>query len=213
MLSGNEAKYMTKNPLKKHYVRKFRGVVRFLFDSIIPQPTTILDAECGEGYMIDLLLQKFHGQIYGIDISSNTIETANLLFGCDSRVKLQVGDVRELPFADNSFDLVICNEVLEHVDETDLVMNELCRVSKSRAMLSVPHEPYFWLGNLITLNHLGRLGNAPGHIRHFTSRTFANLLGTYFDEYELKFSFPWLISFGVFRGKKCNAKNGLYPLL
>jgi SAM-dependent methyltransferase len=59
----------------------------------------------------------------------------------DARVKPDVfGDGRELPFADDSFEGVLCSQVLEHVDQPDTVIRELARVLKpgGTAIISVP---------------------------------------------------------------------------
>lgn len=55
-----------------------------------------------------------------------------------------VGDVRHLPFKDEEFDVVICCEVLEHMpfEESKRAIQELCRVSKSDAILSLPYSGF-----------------------------------------------------------------------
>ncbi len=54
------------------------------------------------------------------------------------------GDVRQLPFADNSFDIVICLEVLEHLEREDgeKLLKELERVAKRQVILSTPVGKY-----------------------------------------------------------------------
>ncbi len=53
-----------------------------------------------------------------------------------------VGDLRELPFDDNSFDLVMCCEVLEHLpfSEFEKALSEIKRVSKKNAIISIPNS-------------------------------------------------------------------------
>ncbi len=52
-------------------------------------------------------------------------------------------DVQNLPFKDNSFDIVTCFEVLEHVPDPVAAMKELRRVCKHRLLISVPNDPWF----------------------------------------------------------------------
>lgn len=59
----------------------------------------------------------------------------------------KVGDVRKLPFQDNSFDLVMCCQVLEHLPFSDFekALREIARVSKKHAVISLPFHGA-WLG-------------------------------------------------------------------
>lgn len=53
-----------------------------------------------------------------------------------------VGDVRRIPFKKNSFDIVICAEVLEHLPFSDVnkALNEIKRVTKKYALITLPHS-------------------------------------------------------------------------
>jgi SAM-dependent methyltransferase len=59
------------------------------------------------------------------------------------RKHIQLMDIHEIPFPDNTFDLVICNHVLEHVDDDQKAMQEIKRVLKNggKAILQVPWSP------------------------------------------------------------------------
>jgi len=54
-------------------------------------------------------------------------------------------DVQNLSFKDNTFDVVLCQEVLEHVQDPVKAIKELKRVCKRRLIITVPNEPYFTL--------------------------------------------------------------------
>lgn len=53
------------------------------------------------------------------------------------------GDVHKLKYEDKYFDVIVCSEVLEHVDNPIEAMHELRRITKKLLIISVPYEPYF----------------------------------------------------------------------
>lgn len=93
-----------------------------------------LDAGCGPGVLLSLILQAKPEWIgHGIDISNSCRDYAEKLMqrkGVDDRARLDVGDVRDLPYDDAEFDLVVAIEVLEHVPDSEVGMRELLRVLK-----------------------------------------------------------------------------------
>ena len=73
-----------------------------------------------------------------------------ITFDKDEKLKPEVvGDVLEIPFGNNSFDVILCAEVLEHLFFNDFenALYELKRVSKKYVVLSLPH-----FGHSITLS-------------------------------------------------------------
>jgi SAM-dependent methyltransferase len=91
-----------------------------------------LDAGCGPGVLLSLILQAKPEWIgHGIDISASCRDYAAKLVqrkGVDDRARLDVGDIRDLPYDDEEFDLVVAVEVLEHVPDSEVGMRELLRV-------------------------------------------------------------------------------------
>jgi SAM-dependent methyltransferase len=90
-----------------------------------------------------------HGaRAYGIDISPPTVMQARAAFddGPRSRLRSAVGDVRALPFSDDSFDAIYSMGTIEHFDETERAVEEMARVLKpgGRAIIGVPnrHDPF-----------------------------------------------------------------------
>jgi SAM-dependent methyltransferase len=83
---------------------------------------------------------------YGIDISPPTVKMATDEFpqGTDGRSRLRgvVGDVRDIPFADNSVDAVYSMGTIEHFDATDRAIDEMFRVLApgGRAIIGVPNR-------------------------------------------------------------------------
>jgi len=73
-----------------------------------------------------------------------------------------------LPYKDNAFDLVLCTEVLEHLDDPQKGLKELVRVSKKYLVISVPNEPFFMFAQLVRGKNWSRFGNDIEHINHWT---------------------------------------------
>ncbi len=93
-----------------------------------PQRTTVLDVGCGGG----LLAEEFARlgcQVTGIDPSEASLETARKhARQSDLNIAYQAGRGEQLPFATASFDLVVCCDVLEHVNDVSQVIKEIARV-------------------------------------------------------------------------------------
>ncbi|MDA3937156.1 MAG: class I SAM-dependent methyltransferase [Actinomycetota bacterium] len=156
------------------------------------QPARLLEVGCGQGWLLASIAEVLPDtQLVGIDVREETIEFARSLV---PSAQLIVANGERLPFADGEFDLVVCSEVLEHVDEPRQVLAEIDRVGRGRAVLSVPHEPLFWGANLLRGKYLSSFGNCPGHIHHWSRRGFRLMLAKRYPTVEVETSFPWLIA-------------------
>jgi ubiquinone/menaquinone biosynthesis C-methylase UbiE len=87
------------------------------------RPRRVLDAGCGDGEISSLIAAP---EVVGVDQSPAAVAAARER-GLDARV----ADVRELPFRDREFDLVVCNHVLYHVLDRDRAIAELARVLRA----------------------------------------------------------------------------------
>jgi SAM-dependent methyltransferase len=105
--------------------------------SVIPGDVrTVLDLGCGNGAFLNMLLECHPGRferVIGLDASREALR----------HVKAEAiqGSVAELPFEDESFDLVTCMETLEHLSQLDFqrAVGELQRVSRKYILLTVPN--------------------------------------------------------------------------
>jgi SAM-dependent methyltransferase len=84
---------------------------------------------------------------YGVDISAPTVLQARAAFDAGAgRLQSAIGDVRDLPFCDASFDAIYSMGTIEHFDETERAVHEMARVLKpgGRAIIGVPnrHDPF-----------------------------------------------------------------------
>jgi len=83
------------------------------------------------------------------------------------------GDACALSCGADNFDLVIFLEVLERLLAPARALRELRRVARAGCLLSVPHEPFLRLANLLRGRNLSRLGDPPDHLQRSRPRDFA----------------------------------------
>jgi SAM-dependent methyltransferase len=99
--------------------------------------------------------------------------------------------VEALEFADDEFELVAATEVLEHVVAPERALAEMARVASRHLLVSVPHEPLWRALNMARGAYLKDLGNTPGHLNHWTRRSFVSLLGRHGEVVQTRSPFPW----------------------
>lgn len=102
---------------------------------------TLLDVGCGKGEPARFINRKGRYFAVGLDAFEPYLRQCQKDKIHNAYIQ---GDVRQLPFADNSFDLVICLEVLEHLEREDgeKLLKELERVAKRQVILSTPVGKY-----------------------------------------------------------------------
>jgi SAM-dependent methyltransferase len=109
---------------------------RYLFAQSFAKGRRVLDAACGEGYGSHLLAQVA-AQVTGVDVSAEAVEHASRRYGHAAGLIYQVGDCRQLPLPDASFDLVVSFETIEHVHDQDAVLAEFRRVLRPDGILII----------------------------------------------------------------------------
>ena len=82
--------------------------------------------------------------------------------------KLAFADIRNLPFRDKAFDVVVCTEVLEHLSDDALVRGarELQRVARSHLLITVPYRQDLKVA-VFKCADCGHICNAQGHVQSF----------------------------------------------
>jgi 2-polyprenyl-3-methyl-5-hydroxy-6-metoxy-1,4-benzoquinol methylase len=101
---------------------------------------TVLDAGCGSGILVRRFLEKGY-VARGIELSEWVVQSQ-----CPDLLRdgiVQVGSLVDLPYRDNSFDLVFSSDVLEHIPEELIprVVSELVRVSRGAVFMSISLRP------------------------------------------------------------------------
>lgn len=186
MKTDNYSKHTSKNPLKQFFINNFFNSLFSVLKDL--QIDTVLDVGCGEGFTLSKLKENKIGKKYeGIDASREAIYIGKKQY---PELNLKEGNIYKLDYKDNSLDLVICTEVLEHLENPEKALRELLRVSKKYLIISVPNEPFFYLFNYT------QWGKDIGHINKWTSRGFTKLVKRQKVKIlKIHTPFPWTMVF------------------
>lgn len=172
MLSTNFEKHTSKNPLQKLFIENFYKNLIKLAKPL--NPITVLDAGCGEGITLNKLIENGVGdKLEGVDYSDLAITLSKKI---NPQLNIRHGSVYSLPYEDNSFDLVICTEVLEHLDDPKKGLKEIIRASKKYLILTVPNEPWFTYQRILRGKNILHFGAHPEHIQHWTVGKFKKFI-------------------------------------
>lgn len=183
-------KYGSKNPIVQWMMNGFDATLsKFVSDAA---PETIHEVGCGEGFWVMTWAQE--GRVVkGTDFSSQVIGMAK-----DNAKKRQldadifeVKSIYDVDAATDSADLVVCCEVMEHVDDPESAFEALTRIVGRDLIVSVPREPMWRILNMARGKYLGDFGNTPGHLNHWSSSGIRKLAEQYFDVVSLEKPLPW----------------------
>jgi SAM-dependent methyltransferase len=123
----------------------------------LPDHARILDAGCGSGRnMVEL---AHHGVVTGVELSDTSVELAR-----ERGVgEVLEGSVMDMPFDEGAFDLTVCLDVIEHLEDDIGALRELRRVTKpgGALLVTVPAYQWLWSGH-DEINH---------HHRRYSRRT------------------------------------------
>jgi ubiquinone/menaquinone biosynthesis C-methylase UbiE len=129
-------------------------------------------------------------RIVGIDLEEKSIQA-----GWSERrapnLEYRTMPAESLPFGANEFELATAIEVLEHVPDPEHTLAEMARCAERHLLVSVPREPLWRMLNLARGAYVAQLGNTPGHLNHFSKRSFTRLLARHGEVIEVRSPFPW----------------------
>jgi SAM-dependent methyltransferase len=185
-----QSKYFPQNPLRQAIISGFLDTVGHELGADWQE---LLDLGCGEGFVDYDLGRRFPGRsITGIEPDPTALQAAVRI---NPQARYLHADGRALPFSDQSFDAVICIEVLEHLRDYPAVLAEIRRVSRGRCLVSVPAWPWYQGTNFLLGKNWSRWGEHPDHVVRFTRpalrRALESALG---GTITVRLAYPWLIA-------------------
>jgi ubiquinone/menaquinone biosynthesis C-methylase UbiE len=142
--------------------RKFISIV---LDKYLPQGGRMLDVGCGTGAVMEFL--KSRGEIEGVDMSEEALKY------CRAKgLNVRQGLADKIDYPDETFDVVLALDVLEHLENDEAAINEIHRILKTGGIFiaTVPAHKFLWSYHDEYLHHK----------RRYAKKEFEDLLGKQF---------------------------------
>jgi SAM-dependent methyltransferase len=170
---------------------------RYWSAAALAEGRAVLDAGCGTGYGTLMLIEGGAASVTAIDLAEEAVEQT--LERVDGRAEVVLGDVHQLPFDDASFDMVVCFEVIEHMDGQDAALSEFARVLRPEGFLliSSPNRDVYTPGN-------------PHHVHEYTPPELGAALSRLFPSVTLVRQHAWVAS-GLLNDEDAEAGESFEP--
>ena len=184
-------KYHSGNPVVRKIMQGFEKALMKLVNDA--NPSSMHEVGCGEGYWVLRWLGQGMLDIRGSDFSGTIIELARnnaLERGIPADVFTQKS-IYDLKAQEDSADLLVCCEVLEHLEQPQEALRVLKDIVRKNIILSVPREPIWSILNMARGKYWSELGNTPGHIQRWSQAEFIKLVSQYFSVEQVAKPVPW----------------------
>jgi hypothetical protein len=147
---------------------------------------------CGDGSFMRRLKTHFRESAFvrGVDPGFEV-----LLKGRRSNPDMMFyqASIYDLPFPGESFDMVLVPEVLEHLENPEIGLEECERIGRKWFIFSVPREPLWRIGNMLSGRYWSHWGNTPGHLQHWSKKAFISFVRSRLYVVDTASPFPWTI--------------------
>lgn len=183
-------KYGSTNPIVRWLMQGFESAVTELVDKV--RPVSIHEVGCGEGYWtLKWLEQGIDAR--GSDFSSTVIDLAqaNALNRKLPVETFHACSIYDLNPQEDAAQLVVCCEVLEHLEYPEAALQTLQAIANPYLIISVPCEPLWSVMNMARGKYLRHWGNTPGHIQRWSQRQFTAFVSRHFEVIEIRSPIPW----------------------
>lgn len=154
-----DVKWLAKNPWGSLKLDKI------LIKTVEPN-SSVLDIGCGAGRVLKSLKKRKNCQVMGFDISEVAIKKLN-----DQGIEGMVGNAEEFNYEGNGFDVILISHTLEHIENDELLISRIAKLTKKYAIISVPND-------MITPEE------EPEHLRTYNKISLLSLVGPYFGQIE-----------------------------
>jgi 2-polyprenyl-3-methyl-5-hydroxy-6-metoxy-1,4-benzoquinol methylase len=185
-------KYGTSNPVARRLMNAFLADL----DELVGRSGAreAHEVGCGEGELA-IRLARAGLRVRGSDAFPEVVEEARRRAATAGvEIAFEARPVEELEADDDSAELIVCCEVLEHLEDPDRAIAVLAGLARPWLLASVPREPLWRALNLARLSYVGRLGNTPGHLNHWSKRDFVRFLTSRFEVIEVRSPTPWTMA-------------------
>lgn len=185
-------KYTNPGRIGRILVDRFYGAVEGLLQGRASELNTVLEIGVGEGFSTQRIRRMLPAGSH-FEASEFRPDLAQLAQQRSPDIRVSQESIYALNRESCSFDLILCLEVLEHLENPRAALAELGRVSRKYAIVSVPREPIWRMLNLMRGKYIGALGNTPGHIQHWGTGAFRDFVKPLFEVLEVRTPLPWTV--------------------
>jgi 2-polyprenyl-3-methyl-5-hydroxy-6-metoxy-1,4-benzoquinol methylase len=190
IVAGNAYdKYGTGNPLARVMVNGFMNSLLTVVKTTGARE--VHEIGCGEGH-VSLRLFRQGLKVRGSDFSTRVIaEAKQNAKTAGASIAFEVASIYDLHPPQSCAELIVCCEVLEHLPDPEKALDVLANLARPHLIASVPREPIWRALNISRGKYLKALGNTPGHLNHWSSKSFLKFLRRRFEVIECHQPFPW----------------------
>ena len=183
-------KYESSNPIENFLVKGYLSAVLDL--ARLTKQKDIHDVGTGEGYVARFLAK--HGfNVRGSDYSEDVIKLAQGLSEAEGlNIKYEVRDIYKLNIEQDKAPIVMCCQSFEHLEDPHSALAMLAEVADPYFLVTIPREPLWRFLNCLRGKYLKNFGNTPGHIQHWSKRSFVSFLNEHFDIIDVRAPLPWI---------------------
>jgi 2-polyprenyl-3-methyl-5-hydroxy-6-metoxy-1,4-benzoquinol methylase len=156
-----------------NYLMTMAKIKKVVYNTLNNQ-SKVLDVGCGSGAILNGIKKRTGCQVYGVDISENAVQSAKKLFGID----VFKGDIKEVSWPGNSFDVITAWQYLEHVNDPNQNVEKMSQLLKNNGwlILGVPNFDSF---NARHFKDKWYPLDCPRHLCIWTPETMTMLLQKY----------------------------------
>jgi 2-polyprenyl-3-methyl-5-hydroxy-6-metoxy-1,4-benzoquinol methylase len=185
-------KYGTSNPVARRLMRGFLGGLDRLVERTGARE--VHEVGCGEGEL-SIRLARRGLRVRGTDAFPAVLEEARRRASAAGiEIPFEAKPVEALEPGADAAELVLCCEVLEHLDDPERALDVLAGLAGPWLIASVPREPLWRALNLARLSYVRELGNTPGHLNHWSKQDFVRFLTRRFEVVEVVSPMPWTLT-------------------
>ena len=183
-------KYGSSNPIVRRIMEGFDQSLSQLVATA--NPRSIHEVGCGEGYWVVKWCNEGI-DARGSDFSEKVIAMAQSHASASAidNNRFFVRSIYELEADRDAADLIVCCEVLEHLEEPEKALEALARATKKDLIISVPREPLWCALNMARGKYWSSFGNTPGHLQNWSKSGIVKLASRYFDIERVLSPLPW----------------------
>jgi 2-polyprenyl-3-methyl-5-hydroxy-6-metoxy-1,4-benzoquinol methylase len=185
-------KYASSNPIERYLVNGFLRQFGALVE--LSGASEAHEVGCGEGELSRLMAREGL-RVRGSDAFEEVIAEARRRAAAEHlEIEFAAKPVQALDPAVDGAELVVCCEVLEHLEDPEGALDTLAALANPWLIASVPREPLWRALNMARGKYLGSRGNTPGHVNHWSKRGFERFLEARFDVEVLRSPTPWTMA-------------------